>query len=160
MFSYDFTVDAPILDAYADLATTAPRTLRAFLGGTMKYHLQQQVNTRLAIEPGPVVYPIQWTSEKQRRAFFAIDGFGHGIPYKRTGGLNKSWHVEFDTSKFVITVGNTAPAAKFVVGEHRQPFHKNTGWLDAPPVILDIVIEAIDILEDAWYSIMELKPLL
>jgi hypothetical protein len=46
------------------------------------------------------------------------------------------------------------------VGERQQKFHKTTGWLDAPPVMLDIVIEAIDILADGWFSIMELKPLL
>jgi hypothetical protein len=30
--------------------------------------------------PGPVVYPIEWASERQRAAFFATNGFGHGIP--------------------------------------------------------------------------------
>lgn len=33
----------------------------------------------------PVQYPIRWDSLKQQRAFFATNGFGHGIPYKRTG---------------------------------------------------------------------------
>ena len=160
MFRYDIAVDAPILDAYDALAQTAPRTLRAFLGGTMTNHLERQVQTRLAIEPRPVVYPIEWTSERQRRAFFATDGFGHGIPYKRTGGLKESWTVEFDTANLIIAIGNKSPAAQFVVGERQQQFHKTTGWLDAQPVILDIVIEAIDLLADGWFSIMELKPLL
>lgn len=39
----------------------------------------------------PVTYPIQWDSEKQRRAFFATDGFGKGIPYVRTGDYIKGW---------------------------------------------------------------------
>lgn len=43
-------------------------------------------------EPGkPIVYPVQWDSEKQRRAFFATDGFGRGIPTKRTGQGVGAW---------------------------------------------------------------------
>lgn len=36
-------------------------------------------------------YPIQWDSAKQRRAFFATDGFGRGIPTKRTGQYTGAW---------------------------------------------------------------------
>ena len=52
---------------------------------------------RLGAIPGPVHYPIRWTSERQRRAFFASDGFGRGIPTKRTG-LVARWdvHVDYD----------------------------------------------------------------
>lgn len=43
-------------------------------------------------EPGkPITYPVQWDSEKQRRAFFATDGFGKGIPYVRTGAYQRGW---------------------------------------------------------------------
>lgn len=33
--------------------------------------------------------PIQWDTEKQRKAFFASDGFGRGIPTRRTGRSNR-----------------------------------------------------------------------
>jgi hypothetical protein len=36
-------------------------------------------------------YPINWDSDKQRRAFFATKGFGHGIPFQRTGDLENAW---------------------------------------------------------------------
>jgi len=43
-------------------------------------------------EPGkPVTYPVQWDSEKQRKAFFATDGFGNGIPYVRKGDYESGW---------------------------------------------------------------------
>lgn len=43
-------------------------------------------------EPGsPITYPVQWDSEKQRKAFFATDGFGNGIPYVRKGDYEKGW---------------------------------------------------------------------
>lgn len=46
-------------------------------------------------KPGPKpTYPIQWDSEKQRKAFFATKGFGKGIPYKRTGDYTAQWKVD------------------------------------------------------------------
>lgn len=43
-------------------------------------------------EPGkPSTSPVQWDSEKQRKAYFATDGFGHGIPYVRKGDYERGW---------------------------------------------------------------------
>jgi hypothetical protein len=41
----------------------------------------------------PVTYPIQWDSERQKRAYFATNGFGAGIPYQRTETYQYSGHV-------------------------------------------------------------------
>jgi hypothetical protein len=89
------------------------------------------------VVPGPAKKPIQWTSEKQRRAFFATDGFGHGIPYKRTGRLPLAWGVSTrsDASGITVSVVNNSPAAPFVYGRWKQQFHTNTGWPDARPII-------------------------
>jgi hypothetical protein len=38
-------------------------------------------------------YPVNWDSERQRRAFFATDGFGRGIPTRRTDTYVKGWHI-------------------------------------------------------------------
>ena len=32
-----------------------------------------------------IKYPVRWDSEKQRRAYFATNGCGKRIPYRRTG---------------------------------------------------------------------------
>lgn len=56
---------------------------------------QDQTTRRLAQIPGAVKYPIRWTSERQRRAFFATDGFGRGIPTRRTGRVAQ-WGVFVD----------------------------------------------------------------
>ncbi len=45
-------------------------------------------------EGAPSTSPVAWDSEKQRRAYFATDGFGAGIPYQRTGTYNASWQTE------------------------------------------------------------------
>jgi hypothetical protein len=101
------------------------------------------VRLRKAI-PGPVTYPIQWTSERQRRAFFATDGFGHGIPYHRTGGVAAAWRlvVTATLSQGVTVVArNDSPAAPFVYGAWKQVFHTNTGWPDARPILDQIAAE-------------------
>jgi hypothetical protein len=45
----------------------------------------QDVKDGMMVEGAPVSYPIQWDSERQKRAYFATGGFGSGIPYQRTG---------------------------------------------------------------------------
>lgn len=39
----------------------------------------------------PVAYPVQWDSDKQRKAFFATNGFGGGIPHVRKNDYVNSW---------------------------------------------------------------------
>lgn len=95
----------------------------------------------LALTPGPVRYPIEWTSEKQRRAYFATNGFGKGIPYKRKQGkrsLMGGWRVRKYVSKSgnLLTATNDADVYKFVAEDPAhvnawQRFHKRTGWPSA-----------------------------
>jgi len=95
----------------------------------------------LRFTPPKVKYPIQWTSEKQRRAFFATKGFGRGIPTKRTGKLQASWKIvgKMVNGKYVLAVTNPEAYSPFVVGginfksqkqaiQPMQQFHRNTGW--------------------------------
>lgn len=56
---------------------------------------QSDLLEKLTQTPGKVKYPIRWTSERQRRAFFATKGFGRGIPTKRTGAVAE-WTVFVD----------------------------------------------------------------
>lgn len=82
--------------------------------------------------PGRPHYPIQFTSDRQRKAFFASDGFGRGIPTRRTGGIAAGWDINFiptqDGGLFVLN--NPSEAAKFVQGPQpfAQGFHIDTGW--------------------------------
>ena len=90
-------------------------------------------------QPGPVKRPIQWTSERQRRAYFATNGFGAGIPYRRTGKLAAKWIMEVRGKSIVIE--NPSRIAKYVYGSlaqdrmaalrFQQRFHGNTGWQPA-----------------------------
>jgi hypothetical protein len=61
-------------------------------------------------EPGEEVsYPINWDSERQRKAYFSTDGFGHGIPYVRTGEHEAAWEAKQITDGYELS--NPDPAA-------------------------------------------------
>lgn len=93
---------------------TVKRELRAFFDRSEKAAKEILGETAAQItedmrEPGkPVEYPVQWDSEKQRRAFFATDGFGKGIPYTRTGAYANGWKKEELPNGF--SVSNQHPA--------------------------------------------------
>jgi len=81
-------------------------------------------------EPAQVTHgpgnPFKWTSDRQRRAFFATDGFGGGIPTTRTHeGVNSWTMTEKDSnwSSVKIEGGN-----QFVQGDWQQRGHKADGW--------------------------------
>lgn len=70
-------------------------------------------------QPGnPITYPVQWDSERQRRAYFATNGFGGGIPSKRTGDYNAGWSVKQTGTGTAreFTLSNKVPYAKYVGG--------------------------------------------
>jgi hypothetical protein len=60
-------------------------------------------------------YPINWDSEKQRRAFFATKGFGGGIPYARTGRYENAWRISRSGSGFVLE--NPSPQSIYISGD-------------------------------------------
>lgn len=70
---------------------------------------------RIMRRPGlPVRYPIQWDTEKQRRAFFATGGFGNGIPYERTGATQQAWENTAITNGYLVS--NVGHKAVFIHG--------------------------------------------
>lgn len=94
--------------------------------------------------PGPAAHPIQWASEKQRRAYFAR---------RREAGLPPGYTRQSDPmsqrlmNSYVVAplgytgarLSNSATYAPYVIGEQQQPFHKNTGWKKLYDVAADFV---------------------
>lgn len=73
--------------------------------------------------------PYLWQSEKQRRAFFATDGFGGGIPHERTGETTNAWTLQVKDSNWTSAkIVNDSPGAYWVQGEGQQRGHKADGW--------------------------------
>lgn len=155
MIRTDIAINFAALDNLEALLETWPELVedaaeRAFA------RVQPFVLRDLQATPGPVKYPIAWASEKQRKAFFASDGFGHGIPTRRTGAISRGWDVSLVVTSTRITVNtsNRVPYAKYVVGKLRergrdtqQRMHINTGWQDAS--------ETLDFWARAYYEEFE-----
>lgn len=156
MFSARVLPDKDVLEAITATMPKAP----ILMGVAMRLVVRQvdeKVISQLRTEPPKPNYPLRWKTEKQRRAYFATNGFGKGIPYRRTGALAKGWQTEF-----VVTpdggewsVFNAVEYVDYVQGLDQQPMHIDTGWVYAPPVIAQADILATDLLINAWYEVGE-----
>lgn len=93
--------------------------------------------------------PYQWASEKQRRAFFASDGFGRGIPSRRTDSLRFGWRVNSWASGTKTTIVNTEPHALFVMGDAQQQGHIADRWKHYSQVIADSMAGAMRAVDSA-----------
>ena len=153
-------IDTTHLDNIQATAKRFPDLIERYAKRDIAPYLRNEVTKRLRREPGVVVYPIEWTSERQRLAFFASDGFGHGIPYQRSGQLIHDWHVigDYRGGLTSIRVFNDNPAARYIYGDeagkHQQQFHKNTGWPTFVDVLQILSLEVNDRIEDGWGSVI------
>lgn len=97
---------------------------------------------RISTEPGRPNYPLKWQTPRQRRAYFATDGFVRGIPSRRTGRQAESWSVEVveggliaaTNSDIDIVLRSDSPVTPFIQDEHVQRFHLDTGWVQVSDV--------------------------
>ena len=155
---FDANIDAldgvyAFLERFDEIVFEAGEATAAELTPDILAELQRQPPERTENSPN-----IKWTSPLQQRAYFASDGFGAGIPYKRTGGLAAAWRVvvERTITGFRMVVENPNRAARFVYGSlaknivaasrFQQQFHAITGW----PLASLIVNEWIDVAQDLF----------
>jgi hypothetical protein len=84
---------------------------------------------------------INWSSRVQAYAFYQTNGFGKGIPTKRTNTVEKKWFVDVKQTarnkqrqSYIFALENTDPKAPFVYGgftaatNFQQFFHFERGW--------------------------------
>lgn len=113
------------------------------LGRETFREVQPHLLDELTHIPGSPVYPIRWTSEKQRRFVMAKLRRENNLPYQRTGQLAAGWEVLFVETKdgFDMKTRHADPVAKFVYGsfdrrrQFKQRFHSDTGWPDAAATV-------------------------
>lgn len=118
--------------------------------------LRQRFVREMATEPGRIAGKVQWQSEKQRRAFFATNGFGRGIPTIRTHALSKGWKTDLKTSAVggLFTAVNNVPYKRFVQGLQAQRMHINR-WKQESEVIPRYQQEAQVILRETWRTVLD-----
>lgn len=74
----------------------------------------RRVQKRMSESGKPVTYPVQWDSIRQRQAFFASNGFGGGIPYRRRGTYEQGWQIR--KLPHGSELSNRARSARFIGG--------------------------------------------
>lgn len=155
MIRIEVRVDTDVLDAIADAARKAPGLMNTVYKRRVR-SLRSRMLTELRIVPPPPNYPIKWKTARQRRAFFASNGFGRGIPTQRTGALLDAYDIALmSTDKGgILQVTNSAPYARYVIGDDAQPFH-----IDHWPQIADVVVKyeeiAFNELVEDWFTVVD-----
>lgn len=97
----------------------------------------QDVRDRMTEEGAPVRRPVQWDSERQRRAFFATNGFGRGIPYRRTHQYRFGWQLQRVQFGHTLTARHPAGAISgTVVGNRWWQSRIHRGRWNYLPTIL------------------------
>lgn len=162
------------LEQFQKEITLAPSLLQTAFKRSIR-RSKARVLRRLRRVPGRPSYPLRWAPSRhaedagktpntrwgyysrQKAAFFATDGFGKGIPTRRTGAITDAWDGEYireGASEGLYRIFNSNPDHVYVQGELQQPFHKDTGWDYAPDVIDDAQVELISILDETYITVM------
>lgn len=117
--------------------------------------LAAQSLAKLKTIPGKPRYPIRWSSERQRKAYFASRGFGRGIPSMRTGEIVGAWQGQFVATSEggTLTLINSNPAVQYLQGARVQGFHLDTGWVQIDDVVTDAHKEMGDIAVATFYEV-------
>ena len=105
-------------------------------------------------QPGkPPTYPIQWDTPKQRRAFFASDGFGRGIPTKQTGEYTKGWQVIKQVDGY--DVGNPLAHSKYIGGSARSKRRQSKIHRGRWPLLVEVKDKVISKLPKAVKRVLK-----
>jgi hypothetical protein len=166
MFEVSFRADMDVMSAMQDALKEAPRTTNTIMNRSILPEFTERARRELTPYPGAVKYPIRWKSERQRKAYFATNGFGGGIPSVRTGALGQAWNI---TNTLLenggeIVIENTATTrtgdnlAQYVIGEYQQPFHRDTGWPNAEDKLIVLQEQLTDAAIDVYFSIVDAPP--
>lgn len=156
MFNLKIKLPDNLLKSIKTLPTTSYKMMHVEMEKTVKPAVQKEVTDLVATYPGPVQYPFEFGTAKSRRAFFATQGFGRGIPTVRTDTLKRAWQTRYRfTDKLgALVIENTADYAKYVYGfkgQRQIPGHSRTGWgRDLPPALQLIDEYATKLIIDAW----------
>jgi len=107
------------------------------------YDAAVYIRSQMKQEGDPVVYPIRWDSVKQRKAFFASDGFGSGIPTRRSGEYQKNWQVIKSEGDDGYDVGNPLAHSKYIGGTARSVNRQSRIHKGRWPLFKEVIEKAL-----------------
>jgi hypothetical protein len=126
-----------LIAAHAQVLLHAPEVANKLIADVVNQE-RDRLLVQFRKEPPPAAHPIIWTSERQRRAYFASGGFGGGIPSTRKHALVNAWRliVVYEPGRITrILLENADPARPYVIGRQQQKMHLVTGWYQEAPLI-------------------------
>lgn len=154
--------DLDILREVREAAQVLPERVDRMVRRDIRPFVSHEWDKTMRQEPPerswPDEYPLEWESERQRRAYFATDGFGKGIPYRRTHAFVRGWHVLAGYSPSglgEIVVTHDSDKELFITGRRQQRFHAITGWPSSAGALQRISLEANDRLEQGWLRLID-----
>lgn len=153
MYRTRLTQAPDIFAAFRGLDKKAKQRFRTYLRTDVKSEVQRDVVDLMAPYPAGVKHPFKFATAKSRRAFFATNGFGRGIPTTRSNQLHDSWDTQITDrhNGSLIRVVNLKPYSKYVYAPRQVPGHRNTGWGGDFNTAIPLVTEHAEVLTiDAW----------
>jgi len=133
------TIDIRGVEEIQAFLRTVPRgTIRVAIDAIADYLLGNErrglKHSPPRVQHGPG-NPYKWQSEKQRRAYFATDGFGGGILYRRTGKMAESWQKRATNDGYRMSLKNASSYAQYVQGDRQQTGHAADKWRKVAAII-------------------------
>lgn len=154
-----------VFDAIEDMLDDIPDGTAALYVDTVEESRPFLLDELRATPPKrsyPSDYPLEWTSDRQRKAVMAKLREQDNFPFQRSGALQDAWQVFADidgAGSATIIVQNTKDYARYVVGSlaqdtvaasrFQQRFHAITGWPLASETVqfwLDTINERFNLL--------------
>lgn len=112
--------------------------------------------TWLRFTPAKPRYLIIWQSERQRKAFFATNGFGKGIPTQRSGALPAAWAVNQTVrgNGGELRFDNATNYGDYVQGDRQQEMHIASGYHNVNEGVTLYAVDYAATLEQSFFSIL------
>jgi len=154
-FYAEIIVPTDVFDAIADQAQKTPKLMQTAVNRATS-RLRTRILKELRTVPPPPKYPLRWKSKRQERYVkWKLRKEGN-LPYQRSGELPAGWKVEHipqGDNGGLLSVSNDVPYAQFVSGDWSQPYHLDSGWVQAANVVSGFRVEAENILIETWGTV-------
>jgi hypothetical protein len=150
-------VDTTVLDAIRETARKAPGLMTtAYTRATRRLRARMLAELR---KPGKPSFPgiTKLMTPKQRKKFWASNGFGRGIPTQRTGELQAGYDViiaPLDSNSATMEITSSTPYQTYVSGAQVQPFHIER-YVQTTDVAIEFEAEANDVLTETWWTVSD-----
>lgn len=150
--TFDASAVVTKLNAASTNAQRSPSIMATAHKRSMGRLTQRYLRVLRAEPPLPKRGVTKLMTPRQRRAFWATNGFGHGIPYVRTHAMSKGWQGEVKSldSGGTVSLFNETPGINYVEGINQQRFLDFVGWLYAPPILEKFQQDALALTATNW----------